>query len=110
MFVVLWQFTVLFLDKYYYSICLQLLQYMFTTTVYVYNYSICLQHFEAAEVAFDLLKCNNLLCLLYQQEQVLDPKTRLLLYKLVNSEILEEVNGCISTGKEACVFHAFGGR
>jgi RIO kinase 3 len=41
---------------------------------------------------------------------VLDPKTRLLLYKLVNSEILEEVNGCISTGKEACVFHAFGGK
>ncbi|CAB3978071.1 Serine threonine- kinase RIO3 [Paramuricea clavata] len=43
-------------------------------------------------------------------EQALDPKTRLLLYKLVNSEILEEVNGCISTGKEACVFHAFGGK
>ena len=44
------------------------------------------------------------------QEQVLDPKTRLLLYKLVNTGILEAVNGCISTGKEACVFHANGGR
>lgn len=43
-------------------------------------------------------------------EQALDPKTRLLLYRLVNAEILEEVNGCISTGKEACVFHAFGGK
>ena len=43
-------------------------------------------------------------------EQALDPKTRLLLYKLVNSEVLEEMNGCISTGKEACVFHAFGGK
>lgn len=43
-------------------------------------------------------------------EQVLDPKTRLMLYKLVNGEILEAVNGCISTGKEACVFHANGGR
>lgn len=45
-----------------------------------------------------------------EQEQVLDPKTRLMLYKLVNGEILEAVNGCISTGKEACVFHANGGR
>ena len=44
------------------------------------------------------------------QEQVLDPKTRLMLYKLVNGEVLEAVNGCISTGKEACVFHANGGR
>ncbi|XP_046863792.1 serine/threonine-protein kinase RIO3-like isoform X2 [Xenia sp. Carnegie-2017] len=43
-------------------------------------------------------------------EQALDPKTRLLLYKLVNAEILDEINGCISTGKEACVFHAFGGK
>lgn len=41
---------------------------------------------------------------------MLDPKTRLMLYKLVNGEILEAVNGCISTGKEACVFHANGGR
>ncbi|KAM7427906.1 Serine/threonine-protein kinase RIO3, partial [Porites harrisoni] len=43
-------------------------------------------------------------------EQVLDPKTRLMLYKLVNGEVLEAVNGCVSTGKEACVFHANGGR
>ena len=41
---------------------------------------------------------------------MLDPKTRLMLYKLVNGEVLEAVNGCISTGKEACVFHANGGR
>ncbi|KXJ27641.1 serine/threonine-protein kinase RIO3 [Exaiptasia diaphana] len=43
-------------------------------------------------------------------EQALDPKTRLLLYKMVNNETLDNVNGCISTGKEACVFHANGGR
>uniref|UniRef100_V5HGT3 Serine/threonine-protein kinase RIO3 n=1 Tax=Ixodes ricinus TaxID=34613 RepID=V5HGT3_IXORI len=43
-------------------------------------------------------------------EQTLDPNTRLLLYKLVNREILDEVNGCISTGKESCVFHAAGGK
>ena len=46
----------------------------------------------------------------HQQEQVLDPKMRLMLYKLVTGEILEAVNGCISTGKETCVFHAHGGR
>ena len=46
----------------------------------------------------------------FEQDQVLDPKTRLMLYKLVNGEVLEAVNGCISTGKEACVFHAYGGR
>jgi len=43
------------------------------------------------------------------QEQALDPKTRLLIFKMVNSGLLAEVNGCISTGKEACVYHAEGG-
>jgi len=43
-------------------------------------------------------------------EQALDPKTRLMLYKMVNNGTLDDVNGCISTGKEACVFHANGGR
>ena len=44
------------------------------------------------------------------QEQALDPKTRLLLFKMVDAGILEEVNGCVSTGKEACVYHACGGK
>ena len=44
------------------------------------------------------------------QEQALDPKTRLMLFKLVDGGVLAEVNGCISTGKEACVYHAAGGR
>jgi RIO kinase 3 len=35
----------------------------------------------------------------------LDPKTRLVLFRLVDSGVLEEVNGAISTGKEAVVFH-----
>lgn len=43
------------------------------------------------------------------QEQTLDPKTRLILFKLVDGGVLEEVNGCISTGKEANVYHASGG-
>ena len=41
-------------------------------------------------------------------EQVLDPRTRLLLFKLINSGILGSINGCVSTGKEANVYHAFG--
>ena len=44
------------------------------------------------------------------QEQALDPKTKLMLFKLVDSGVLAEVNGCISTGKEACVYHAVGGK
>jgi RIO kinase 1 len=39
-------------------------------------------------------------------EQVLDPRTRVILYKLINNEVLYEINGCISTGKEANVYHA----
>lgn len=44
------------------------------------------------------------------QEHVFDPKTRLLVFKMVDSGLLTEVNGCISTGKEANVYHATGGR
>ena len=47
--------------------------------------------------------------LLSIQEQALDEKTRLMLFKLVDSGLLQEVNGCMSTGKEACVYHARGG-
>uniref|UniRef100_A0AAY5KFD3 Serine/threonine-protein kinase RIO3 n=1 Tax=Esox lucius TaxID=8010 RepID=A0AAY5KFD3_ESOLU len=42
-------------------------------------------------------------------EQAVDPKTRLLMYKMVNAGVLENINGCISTGKESVVFHAAGG-
>eukprot|EP00054_Salpingoeca_dolichothecata_P032095 m.265606 g.265606 ORF g.265606 m.265606 type:complete len:585 (+) comp29256_c0_seq1:127-1881(+) len=35
-----------------------------------------------------------------------DRKTRLQLFRLVNAGILESINGCVSTGKEAVVFHA----
>lgn len=43
------------------------------------------------------------------QEQVLDPRTKLILYKLVNNGVLDSVNGSISSGKESVVFHAYGG-
>lgn len=43
-------------------------------------------------------------------EMAIDPKTRLQLYKLINNEILEAVNGTISTGKEAIILHAQGGK
>lgn len=39
-------------------------------------------------------------------EQVMDPRTRMILFKLLNRNIITEVNGCISTGKEANVYHA----
>ena len=42
------------------------------------------------------------------REQVLDPRTRLILFKLINSGVLASINGCVSTGKEANVYHAFG--
>ncbi|KAF4046232.1 RIO1 family [Phytophthora infestans] len=39
-------------------------------------------------------------------EQVLDPRTRMILYKMLNHGIVTEINGCLSTGKEANVYHA----
>jgi len=41
-------------------------------------------------------------------EQVMDPRTRMVLFKLLNRGVVTEVNGCISTGKEANVYHALG--
>jgi RIO kinase 1 len=41
-------------------------------------------------------------------EQVLDPRTRMILFKLLNSHYLQEINGCLSTGKEANVYYAKG--
>ena len=40
-------------------------------------------------------------------EQVLDPRTRMILLQMINRNIVSEVNGCLSTGKEANVYHAF---
>ena len=40
-------------------------------------------------------------------EQVLDPKTRMILLQLINRGIISEIHGCISTGKEANVYHGF---
>lgn len=39
-------------------------------------------------------------------EQVMDPRTRMILFKMLNQGIILEINGCISTGKEANVYHA----
>lgn len=39
-------------------------------------------------------------------EQVLDPRTMLILKKMLNNGTLTQVNGCLSTGKEANVYHA----
>ena len=39
-------------------------------------------------------------------EQVLDPRTRMILLQTINRNIVSEVYGCLSTGKEANVYHA----
>ncbi|XP_005183146.1 serine/threonine-protein kinase RIO3 [Musca domestica] len=39
-------------------------------------------------------------------EMGVDGRTRLILYKLINNLILEQINGIISTGKEAVILHA----
>ena len=39
-------------------------------------------------------------------EQVLDPRTRLILFKLLNQGVIAHIHGCVSTGKEANVYHA----
>lgn len=38
----------------------------------------------------------------------MDPKTRMILFKLLNKGFITDINGCISTGKEANVYHAVG--
>ena len=39
-------------------------------------------------------------------EQVLDPRTKMILLQLLNRDIIAEMNGVLSTGKEANVYHA----
>lgn len=39
-------------------------------------------------------------------EQVLDPRIRMILLKMINQNIIYQINGCVSTGKEANVYHA----
>lgn len=39
-------------------------------------------------------------------EQVLDPRTRMILFKLLSRGLITEINGCVSTGKEANVYFA----
>ena len=38
-------------------------------------------------------------------EQVLDPRTMNILNKMLNNGTLTEINGCLSTGKEANVYY-----
>ena len=42
-------------------------------------------------------------------EQVLDPRTRLILFKLLSQGFLQKLDGCLSTGKEANVYYAVAG-
>lgn len=40
-------------------------------------------------------------------EQVLDPRTRIILFKMIGRGLLFEVNGCVSTGKEVFGINTF---
>eukprot|EP00094_Tigriopus_californicus_P003838 TCALIF_03694-PA protein Name:"Similar to RIOK1 Serine/threonine-protein kinase RIO1 (Homo sapiens)" AED:0.12 eAED:0.12 QI:0/0/0/0.75/1/1/4/0/335 len=42
-------------------------------------------------------------------ENVLDPRTRMILFKLLDKKFIQTINGCISTGKEANVYHCQAG-
>ncbi|XP_057995751.1 uncharacterized protein LOC110656361 isoform X1 [Hevea brasiliensis] len=39
-------------------------------------------------------------------EQAIDPRTRMVLFKMLNRGVFHDINGCISTGKEANVYRA----
>lgn len=43
------------------------------------------------------------------QDQVLDPRTRMILFKMINRGVFDEFRGCLSTGKEANVYRATAG-
>ena len=43
-------------------------------------------------------------------EQVLDPRTRLILFKFLSQGFFEAIDGCLSTGKEANVYYAKAGK
>jgi RIO kinase 1 len=38
-------------------------------------------------------------------EQVLDPRTRIILFKMIGRGLVKEINGCVSTGKEVRTHH-----
>jgi len=47
----------------------------------------------------------NVLMLFCSLLQALDPRTRMVLFRMLNRGVFNDVNGCISTGKEVCHIH-----
>lgn len=45
-----------------------------------------------------IFKVNNLFFF-----QAIDPRTRMVLFKMLNRGVFNDINGCISTGKEVCI-------
>lgn len=43
-------------------------------------------------------------------DMALDPRSRLLLHRMIDNGVLEAVHGAVSTGKEAVILHAEGGK
>ncbi|GIY90891.1 hypothetical protein CDAR_491081 [Caerostris darwini] len=42
-------------------------------------------------------------------EKALDENTNLILFKMINNQTLNSITGCVSTGKESCVYHGWSG-
>ena len=38
--------------------------------------------------------------------QAIDPRTRMVLFKMLNRGVFHDINGCISTGKEVCTHYS----
>lgn len=47
-------------------------------------------------------------CVMFMFIQVMDPRTRMILFKLLNQGFFRQIDGCLSTGKEANVYYAVG--
>jgi len=43
------------------------------------------------------------------EEKVMDPRTKTIVFKMLNAGVLREIHGVVSAGKEANVYHAITG-
>ena len=78
----------------------------FDHTLFLFITRIIMSFLTSSSIIPALILDRDVLCC---QAFAMDERTTLLVYKLVNAEILEGVTGIISTGKEAAVLHAVGG-
>ncbi|KVH98141.1 Protein kinase-like domain-containing protein [Cynara cardunculus var. scolymus] len=63
-------------------------------------------HIRASGKEGGMLACQTPSPLQSVKACAIDPRTRMVLFKMLNRGIFHDINGCISTGKEANVYHA----